>query len=144
MAAVLLAVTRLAPKLMKFQASKDLNVANIHVYVKVLKGGLFLSFALSSLQVIGTLPLLVNPASLAGGAAASALPLHGLQVQTISPQLLLNTQGQIIATVGNGPAAVTTSAAVLPKASAPPTLTKPNAQVDGKNLSELSFEVRKD
>ncbi|KAM3617733.1 uncharacterized protein V6R79_010356 [Siganus canaliculatus] len=78
-------------------------------------------------QVIGTLPLLVNPASLAGGAAAPTLPLQGLQVQTVTPQLLLNTQGQIIATVGNGPAAVSTSA-VLPKAAAPPTLTKPNTQ----------------
>lgn len=85
-----------------------------------------------SVQVIGTLPLLVNPASLAGGAAAPTLPLHGLQVQAVTPQLLLNTQGQIIAAVGNGPAAVTTSTAVLPKASAPPTLTKPNAQVDGR------------
>ncbi|KAG8002449.1 POU domain [Nibea albiflora] len=79
-------------------------------------------------QVIGTLPLLVNPASLAGGAATPTLPLQGLQVQTVTPQLLLNTQGQIIATVGNGPAAVATSAAVLPKATAPPTLTKPNTQ----------------
>uniref|UniRef100_A0A3Q3XHN9 POU domain protein n=1 Tax=Mola mola TaxID=94237 RepID=A0A3Q3XHN9_MOLML len=80
-------------------------------------------------QVIGTLPLLVNPASLAGGAATPTLPLHGLQVQTVAPQLLLNTQGQIIATVGNGSAAVATSAAVLPKAAAPPTLSKPNTQV---------------
>uniref|UniRef100_A0A3B4TBT5 POU class 6 homeobox 1 n=1 Tax=Seriola dumerili TaxID=41447 RepID=A0A3B4TBT5_SERDU len=79
-------------------------------------------------QVIGTLPLLVNPASLAGGAATPTLPLQGLQVQTVTPQLLLNTQGQIIATVGNGPATVVTSAAVLPKAAAPPTLTKPNTQ----------------
>ncbi|XP_012730976.2 POU domain, class 6, transcription factor 1 isoform X2 [Fundulus heteroclitus] len=79
-------------------------------------------------QVIGTIPLLVNPASLAGGAAAPTLPLQGLQLQTIAPQLLLNTQGQIIATVGNGPAAVATSAAVLPKATAPATITKPSAQ----------------
>nr|XP_046252619.1 POU domain, class 6, transcription factor 1 isoform X2 [Scatophagus argus]XP_046252621.1 POU domain, class 6, transcription factor 1 isoform X2 [Scatophagus argus]XP_046252622.1 POU domain, class 6, transcription factor 1 isoform X2 [Scatophagus argus] len=79
-------------------------------------------------QVIGTLPLLVNPASLAGGAATPTLPLHGLQVQTVTPQLLLNTQGQIIATVGNGPAAVVTSAAVLPKATAAPALSKPNTQ----------------
>uniref|UniRef100_A0A3B5AXG6 POU class 6 homeobox 1 n=1 Tax=Stegastes partitus TaxID=144197 RepID=A0A3B5AXG6_9TELE len=80
-------------------------------------------------QVIGTLPLLVNPASLAGGAATPTLPLQGLQVQTVTPQLLLNTQGQIIATVGNGPAAVATSAAVLPKTAAPPTLAKPSTQV---------------
>uniref|UniRef100_M3ZSL3 POU domain protein n=1 Tax=Xiphophorus maculatus TaxID=8083 RepID=M3ZSL3_XIPMA len=62
-------------------------------------------------QVIGTLPLLLNPASLAGGTTAPSLSLQGLQVQTIAPQLLLNTHGQIIATMGNGPAAVATSAA---------------------------------
>ncbi|XP_029975542.1 POU domain, class 6, transcription factor 1 isoform X2 [Salarias fasciatus] len=76
-------------------------------------------------QVIGTLPLLVNPASLAGGAATPTLPLQGLQVQAVAPQLLLNTQGQLIATVGNGPAAVASSAAVLPKATAPSTPSKP-------------------
>ncbi|RXN05456.1 POU class transcription factor 1 isoform X2 [Labeo rohita] len=76
-------------------------------------------------QVIGTLPLLVNPASLAGAAAASALPTQGLQVQTVSPQLLLNSQGQIIATIGNGPTAAAPSAAsVLPKATVPLTLNK--------------------
>ncbi|XP_073679363.1 POU domain, class 6, transcription factor 1 isoform X2 [Garra rufa] len=76
-------------------------------------------------QVIGTLPLLVNPASLAGAAAASALPTQGLQVQTVSPQLLLNSQGQIIATIGNGPtAAVPSAASVLPKTTVPLTLTK--------------------
>lgn len=72
---------------------------------------------------------MVNPASLAGGAAAPTLPLHGLQVQTVTPQLLLNAQGQIIATVGGGQASVVTSAAVLPKANAPATLTKPSTQV---------------
>ncbi|KAK1803790.1 hypothetical protein P4O66_020815 [Electrophorus voltai] len=60
-------------------------------------------------QVIGTLPVLVNPASLAGAPTASALPAQGLQVQTVSPQLLLNSQGQIIATLGNGPAAPTSA-----------------------------------
>ncbi|XP_050953028.1 POU domain, class 6, transcription factor 1 isoform X1 [Labeo rohita] len=76
-------------------------------------------------QVIGTLPLLVNPASLAGAAAASALSTQGLQVQTVSPQLLLNSQGQIIATIGNGPTAAAPSAAsVLPKATVPLTLNK--------------------
>lgn len=74
----------------------------------------------------------MNPASLAGGAATPTLPLQGLQVQTLTPQLLLNTQGQIIATVGNGPTAVATSAAVLPKAAAPPTLAKPSSQVGRK------------
>ncbi|XP_072223112.1 POU domain, class 6, transcription factor 1 isoform X2 [Leuresthes tenuis] len=87
-------------------------------------------------QVIGTLPLLVNPASLAGGAAASTLPFQGLQVQTVTPQLLLNTQGQIIATVGNGPAAVVTSAAVLPKTTTPATLNKPNAQVSVTTVTQ--------
>uniref|UniRef100_A0A3Q3LD24 POU domain protein n=1 Tax=Labrus bergylta TaxID=56723 RepID=A0A3Q3LD24_9LABR len=82
-------------------------------------------------QVIGTLPLLVNPASLAGGAG-----LQGLQVQTLTPQLLLNTQGQIIATVGNGPAAVVTSAAVLPKAAAPPTFSKQSAQVSATTVTQ--------
>ncbi|XP_005749060.1 POU domain, class 6, transcription factor 1 isoform X1 [Pundamilia nyererei] len=87
-------------------------------------------------QVIGTLPLLVNPASLAGGAATPTLPLQGLQVQTVAPQLLFNTQGQIIATVGNGPAAVATSAAVLPKTTAPPTLTKPCTQASVTTVTQ--------
>ncbi|XP_036447835.1 POU domain, class 6, transcription factor 1 isoform X2 [Colossoma macropomum] len=75
-------------------------------------------------QVIGTLPLLVNPASLAGATAAPALPGQGLQVQTVSPQLLLNSQGQIIATIGNTPAAAAatttpSSSTVLPKVTGP-------------------------
>ncbi|XP_072553023.1 POU domain, class 6, transcription factor 1 isoform X2 [Salminus brasiliensis] len=74
-------------------------------------------------QVIGSLPLLVNPASLAGATAAPALPGQGLQVQTMSPQLLLNSQGQIIATIGNTPAAAaattSTSSTVLSKATGP-------------------------
>uniref|UniRef100_A0A8B9H9J0 POU domain protein n=1 Tax=Astyanax mexicanus TaxID=7994 RepID=A0A8B9H9J0_ASTMX len=73
--------------------------------------------------VIGTLPLLVNPASLAGAAAAPAFPGQGLQVQTVSPQLLLNPQGQIIATIGNTPAAAAattpTTSTVLSKAPGP-------------------------
>ncbi|XP_026092696.1 POU domain, class 6, transcription factor 1-like isoform X3 [Carassius auratus] len=70
-------------------------------------------------QVIGTLPLLFNPA------AASALPAQGLQVQTVSPQLFFNSQGQIIATIGNGPTAAAPAAtSVLPKATVPLTLTK--------------------
>lgn len=81
-------------------------------------------------QVIGTLPLLVNPASLGGGAATPTLPLHGLQVQAVTPQLLFNAQGQIVATLGNGSAAVATTAAVPPKAAAPSALSKPSAQVD--------------
>ncbi|XP_064155123.1 POU domain, class 6, transcription factor 1 isoform X1 [Anguilla rostrata] len=79
-------------------------------------------------QVIGTLPFLLNPTSLAGGAAAPALSSQSLQVQTVSPQLVVNAQGQIIATIGNGPASTATSATVLPKTSAPLTLAKPNTQ----------------
>uniref|UniRef100_A0A6I8P463 POU class 6 homeobox 2 n=1 Tax=Ornithorhynchus anatinus TaxID=9258 RepID=A0A6I8P463_ORNAN len=46
------------------------------------------------LQIIGTIPLMPNPvpSNQAGGA-------QGLQVQPITPQLLTNAQGQIIATV---------------------------------------------
>ncbi|KAF7209161.1 POU domain, class 6, transcription factor 1 isoform X1 [Nothobranchius furzeri] len=87
-------------------------------------------------QVIGTLPLLVNPASLGAGAAAPALPLQGFQVQTVTPQLLFNTQGQIIAAVGNGPAAVATSASVLPKTSAPPTLNKSSSQASVTSVTQ--------
>ncbi|KAM9785551.1 POU domain, class 6, transcription factor 1 [Neosynchiropus ocellatus] len=80
-------------------------------------------------QVVGTLPVLVNPASLTGGGAAPALPLQGLQVQTVAPQLLVNTQGHIIAAVGNGAApSVATTAAVLPKPAAPPVPSKPSTQ----------------
>lgn len=46
-------------------------------------------------QIIGTIPLMPNPvpsSQAAGGA-------QGLQVQPITPQLLTNAQGQIIATV---------------------------------------------
>ncbi|XP_054650228.1 POU domain, class 6, transcription factor 1 isoform X2 [Dunckerocampus dactyliophorus] len=90
-------------------------------------------------QVIGTLPLLVNPASLAGGAATPALPLQGLQVQTVTPQLLLNTQGQIIAAVGNGAtaAALAASAAVLPKAAAPPAASKASPQATAASQSPV-------
>lgn len=91
--------------------------------------GLAASICLSP-QVIGTLPLLVNPASLGGGAATPTLPLHGLQVQTVTPQLLFNAQGQIVATLGNGPTAVATSAAAPPKAPAPSALSRQSPQVD--------------
>ncbi|KAJ8400181.1 hypothetical protein AAFF_G00398750 [Aldrovandia affinis] len=69
-------------------------------------------------QVIGTLPFLVNPVSLAGAPAAPPAASQGLQVQTVTPQLVLNAQGQIIS-IGNGAAATTTSA--LPKPCVPPT-----------------------
>ena len=75
---------------------------------------------------------MLNPASLAGGATTQALSTQGLQLQTMAPQLLLNAQGQIIATIGNGPAQVPTSSAVLPKAATALTLTKPASQVQPK------------
>uniref|UniRef100_A0A3Q2Y3B5 POU domain protein n=1 Tax=Hippocampus comes TaxID=109280 RepID=A0A3Q2Y3B5_HIPCM len=92
-------------------------------------------------QVIGTLPLLVNPASLAGGAATSTLPLQGLQVQTVTPQLLLNTQGQIFAAVGNGAAAVAASAAVLPKPAVTPTPSKPTTQAPATAATQLPVVI---
>ncbi|MBN3292711.1 PO6F1 factor, partial [Polypterus senegalus] len=78
-------------------------------------------------QVIGTLPFLVNPASLSTAAAApAALSAQGLQVQTVTPQLLLNAQGQIIATIGNGPP----QTAIMAKPNGSPQLpAKPVAQV---------------
>ena len=51
-------------------------------------------------QVIGTLPWVVNPPGMAAaGPAPAALPAQNLQVQTVTPQLLLNAQGQVIATL---------------------------------------------
>ncbi|XP_061695503.1 POU domain, class 6, transcription factor 1 isoform X2 [Syngnathoides biaculeatus] len=92
-------------------------------------------------QVIGTLPLLVNPASLAGGAATPTLPLQGLQVQTVTPQLLLNTQGQIFATVGNGAASVAASAPLLPKAAVPPAPCKPSPQAPATAATQLPVVI---
>lgn len=50
-------------------------------------------------QVIGTLPWVVNPP---GMAAAGPAPAPSLHVQTVTPQLLLNAQGQVIATLAGG------------------------------------------
>lgn len=47
------------------------------------------------LQIIGTIPLMPNPGPSSQGASGT----QGLQVQSITPQLLTNAQGQIIATV---------------------------------------------
>ncbi|XP_055976204.1 POU domain, class 6, transcription factor 1 [Sorex fumeus] len=49
-------------------------------------------------QVIGTLPWVVNSASVAAPA-----PAPSLQVQAVTPQLLLNAQGQVIATLASSP-----------------------------------------
>nr|XP_013014935.1 POU domain, class 6, transcription factor 1 isoform X2 [Cavia porcellus] len=47
-------------------------------------------------QVIGTLPWVVNSASV-----AAPTPAQSLQVQAVTPQLLLNAQGQVIATLAS-------------------------------------------
>ncbi|XP_006900285.1 PREDICTED: POU domain, class 6, transcription factor 1 isoform X2 [Elephantulus edwardii] len=49
-------------------------------------------------QVIGTLPWVVNSASM-----ATPAPAQSLQVQAVTPQLLLNAQGQVIATLASSP-----------------------------------------
>ncbi|KAL1020697.1 hypothetical protein UPYG_G00003490 [Umbra pygmaea] len=87
-------------------------------------------------QVIGTIPLMLNPASLTGGAAAQALNLQGLQVQTVQPQLILNSQGQIIATIGTGAATVPTPTAVMPKPNVPLTSTKPSTQAQVTSVTQ--------
>nr|XP_042102650.1 POU domain, class 6, transcription factor 1 isoform X2 [Ovis aries] len=51
-----------------------------------------------TLRVIGTLPWVVNSASVAAPA-----PAQSLQVQAVTPQLLLNAQGQVIATLASSP-----------------------------------------
>ncbi|XP_023615468.1 POU domain, class 6, transcription factor 1 isoform X4 [Myotis lucifugus] len=56
------------------------------------------SFAFSPGIVIGTLPWVVNSASVAAPA-----PAQSLQVQAVTPQLLLNAQGQVIATLASNP-----------------------------------------
>lgn len=50
------------------------------------------------LQVIGALPWVVNSASV-----ATPAPAQSLQVQAVTPQLLLNAQGQVIATLASSP-----------------------------------------
>ncbi|XP_029809322.1 POU domain, class 6, transcription factor 1 [Suricata suricatta] len=55
-------------------------------------------FALSPGIVIGALPWVVNSASVAAPA-----PAQSLQVQAVTPQLLLNAQGQVIATLASSP-----------------------------------------
>ncbi|KAG5836253.1 hypothetical protein ANANG_G00252630 [Anguilla anguilla] len=80
-------------------------------------------------QVIGAFPLLVNPLSLTGGpAAAPTPPAQGLQVQNVTPQLVLNAQGQIIS-IGNGVA--TTMASAFPKPTVPAAPAKSHAQGPG-------------
>ncbi|XP_041036118.1 POU domain, class 6, transcription factor 1 [Carcharodon carcharias] len=50
-------------------------------------------------QVIGTVPLVMNPATITTTNAVTAVPAQSLQVQAVTPQMLLNSQGQVIATV---------------------------------------------
>ena len=68
-------------------------------------------------QVIGTLPWVVNPP---GIATASPAPAPSLQVQAVTPQLLLNAQGHVIATLASG----TIQAAAGKKSGPPETPTK--------------------
>lgn len=68
------------------------------------------------LQVIGTLPWVVNPTGIATATPAPAtLPAQNLQVQAVTPQLLLNAQGQVIATL----ASTIQTAATVRKSSPP-------------------------
>ncbi|MEJ1271223.1 POU domain class 6 transcription factor 1 [Cricetulus griseus] len=55
-------------------------------------------FAFSPGIVIGALPWVVNSASV-----ATPAPAQSLQVQAVTPQLLLNAQGQVIATLASSP-----------------------------------------
>lgn len=48
-------------------------------------------------QVIGALPWVVS------SSVATAAPAQSLQVQAVTPQLLLNAQGQVIATLASSP-----------------------------------------
>lgn len=57
----------------------------------------------------------------------------------MTPQLVLNSQGQIIATLGNGCAV--TSAAVLPKVAATPTFTKPISQASVTTVSQSPIVI---
>uniref|UniRef100_A0A8C3S9X7 POU class 6 homeobox 1 n=1 Tax=Chelydra serpentina TaxID=8475 RepID=A0A8C3S9X7_CHESE len=78
---------------------------------------------LSPLQVIGTLPWVVNPAGITN-ATPAVLPAQNLQVQAVTPQLLLNAQGQVIATLASS--ALQTAA--IRKPSAPESQAKNEVQ----------------
>ncbi|XP_043537969.1 POU domain, class 6, transcription factor 1 isoform X5 [Chiloscyllium plagiosum] len=49
--------------------------------------------------VIGTVPLVMNPATITTTDPVTAVAAQSLQVQAVTPQMLLNSQGQVIATV---------------------------------------------
>uniref|UniRef100_A0A2K5Q568 POU domain protein n=1 Tax=Cebus imitator TaxID=2715852 RepID=A0A2K5Q568_CEBIM len=96
-------------------------------------------------QVIGTLPWVVNSASVAAPA-----PAQSLQVQAVTPQLLLNAQGQVIATLASSPlpppvAVRKPSTPESPAKSEPHT---PSLDEDGINLEEIrefakNFKIRR-
>ncbi|XP_078057121.1 POU domain, class 6, transcription factor 1 [Mustelus asterias] len=50
-------------------------------------------------QVIGTVPLVMNAATITTTSPVTAVTAQNLQVQAVTPQMLLNSQGQVIATV---------------------------------------------
>ncbi|XP_038020122.1 POU domain, class 6, transcription factor 1 isoform X3 [Motacilla alba alba] len=76
--------------------------------------------------VIGTLPWVVAPPGVAAAAPAPAAP--SLQVTPVTPQLLLNAQGQVIATLAAG----TALAAGTPLAAGTTLATAPPAPAPGK------------
>ncbi|KAI5609025.1 POU domain, class 6, transcription factor 1 isoform X1, partial [Silurus asotus] len=90
-------------------------------------------------QMISTLPVLVNPASLTGVSPTHSTQTQGLQVQTVAPQLLLNSQGQIIATIGSSPgaAAFTTSTSSTALTKTTMSQTRVNTQVWHINQSPV-------
>ncbi|KAF4801467.1 POU domain, class 6, transcription factor 2 [Turdus rufiventris] len=108
-----------------------------------------LNFDGTDSKIIGTIPLMPNPvpsSQAAGGA-------QGLQVQPITPQLLTNAQGQIIATViGNQILPVINTQGITLSPLKPGQQTQDpqtaTGEVDGVNLEEIrefakAFKIRR-
>lgn len=87
-------------------------------------------------QVIGTLPWVVNPTGLAAAnPTPAALPAQNLQLQTVTPQLLLNAQGQVIATLASS----TIQTAAIKKTSAPEPPIKNEVSLGHRVSSQTPF-----
>ncbi|KAK1335003.1 hypothetical protein QTO34_004579 [Cnephaeus nilssonii] len=71
------------------------NAQGQHLLVSSMAHDIIMPYIENGLQIIGTIPLMPNP----GPSSQAASGTQGLQVQSITPQLLTNAQGQIIATV---------------------------------------------
>lgn len=84
--------------------------------------------------MIGTLPWVVAPPGVAAAAPAPAPP--SLQVTPVTPQLLLNAQGQVIATLATG--ATLTAGATLATAPPAPAPGKKNGPAEPPVKSEVS------